>query len=77
MVQLAPALIFGLAGGAHAGGFKVIHSFTGADGAYPERSGVAPAPHGGFYVAAISGGAFGDGALTLGTPLRWWIATLI
>ena len=63
---LGSALTFALtAGGAHAGGFKVIHSFTGADGAYPDVSGVAPAPHGGFYVATNQGGASGKGALTL------------
>jgi uncharacterized repeat protein (TIGR03803 family) len=63
---LRAALTFALAaGGAQADSLKVIHSFTGADGAYPDRSGVAPAPHASFYVATIQGGAFGKGALTL------------
>lgn len=63
---LGPALTFALtAGGAQGGVFKVVHSFTGADGANPDGSGVAPAPHGGFYVATNLGGSSGRGALTL------------
>jgi uncharacterized repeat protein (TIGR03803 family) len=63
---LGSALVLSLAaGGAEAKvRFKVLHSFMGQDGAYP-YAGVAPAPHGGFYVATNQGGSPNGGVLTL------------
>jgi len=60
----ALALAFSVTGAQASGGFKVIHSFTGSDGTRP-YAGLAPAPHGGFYVATIWGGSSNGGALTL------------
>jgi uncharacterized repeat protein (TIGR03803 family) len=63
---LGCGMAFVFLGGAHANSFAVIHSFAGGinDGAGP-LSGVAPAPHGDFYVATDGGGASGLGTLTL------------
>ncbi|HTK79301.1 MAG TPA: choice-of-anchor tandem repeat GloVer-containing protein [Rhizomicrobium sp.] len=65
-VVLLPALVlaFCVTGAQANVGFKVIHSFNGDDGAIP-YGGVAPAPHGGFYVATLGGGSSNGGALTL------------
>jgi hypothetical protein len=55
-----------LTSGAQAGGFTVLHSFVGGstDGAGP-FGGVAPAGHGGFYIATDRGGTVNRGTLSL------------
>ena len=63
-VVLFPALAVAFSATSAQAGFTVLHSFTGGDGAMP-YGGVAPAPHGGFYVATLGGGASNGGALTL------------
>lgn len=62
---LGSALALALTSGAQAG-FTVIHSFAGGsnDGAGP-FGGVAPAGHGGFYIATDGGGLSNRGTLTL------------
>ena len=65
-VLLGCGMALALASSAQAGGFTVIHSFVGGsnDGQGP-FGGVAPAGHGGFYVATDAGGTSNLGTLTL------------